>query len=168
MNNIWNIVEPYIISAVKALLEGTALVLIIRLLIKQFLTKASSVYDINAIANKVADKLGGKTINIDMAPLVDKRITESNGNIERAVKQNTDEINSIKRMLASIGVALSHLKMLTDDERAALIANSQELGNTYVPPAKEVIATVKLEPIPVASQPTSANSQERSQTVNME
>ena len=58
--------------------------------------------------------------------------------------------------------ALAHLKMLTDEERAELIKAVQELDSEYKPPEKEVIATVKLEPIEI-SEPT---VQDKANTVN--
>lgn len=58
-----------------------------------------------------------------------------------------EETNSYKHLLALIGEALTHLKMLTDAERAELIKAVQELDGEYKPPEKELVATIKLEPI---------------------
>lgn len=168
MNNIWQTVEPYIMTIIGALGGGSIIYVIARLLLGRLINKASEAYDVNAIANKVADKLGGKTLNIDITAIVEKRLKEISDKLAEQVGKVADEINSYKPLLICIGAALAHLKMLTDDERAALVAAVQELDNKYVPPEKEVIATVKLEPIPIASQPTADNSQDRSQNVNME
>ena len=121
-----------------------------------------AVYDINAIANKVADRLGGKTIDIDITSIVEKRLKEISDLLSAQVKTVADETNSYKHLLALIGEALAHLKMLTDEERAELIKAVRELDSEYNPPEKEVIATVKLEPIEI-SEPT---VQDKANTVN--
>lgn len=156
MNEIWNVVEPYVISALKALLEGTALVLILRLLIKQFLTKASTIYDVNLISNKVADKLGGKTINVDVTAVTEKRLSETTAILHKDVKTIADEVNSFKRLLVCIGKSLTYLKALSDDDRAELETAIKDLDDCYIPPDKEVIATVKLEPITLNEPSVSA------------
>lgn len=147
MNEIWQTVEPYILTIVGALGGGSIIYVIVRILIGRLINKAAAVYDINAIANKVADKLGGKTIDIDITSIVEKRLKEINERLSEQVKAVADETNSYKPLLVCIGMALSHLKMLTDKERAELINAVRELDIEYTPPIKEVIATVKLEPI---------------------
>ena len=156
MNEIWNIAEPYVISAIKALLEAISLILIIRLLIKQFLTRASTIYDVNLIANKVADKLGGKTINVDITAITEKRLSETTAILHRDVKNIVDEVNSYKRLLVRIGKSLTYLKALSDEDRTELEAAIRELDSSFVPPEKEIIATVKLEPIPTVEQPAAS------------
>lgn len=164
MNEIWQTVEPYILTVVGALGGGSIIYVIARILLGRLINKASSVYDINAIANKVADKLGGKTIDIDITSIVEKRLKEISEKLSDQVKTVADETNSYKPLLACIGMALSHLKMLTDDERAELIKAVQELDSEYVPPEKEVITTIKLEPITTIE----SSIENKPQTVNME
>lgn len=162
MNEIWQTVEPYILTIVGALGGGSIIYVIARILLGRLINKASAVYDINAIANKVADKLGGKTFNVDITAIVEQRLKEISEKLSAQVKTVADETNSYKHLLALIGEALAHLKMLTDEERAELIKAVQELDSEYKPPEKEVIATVKLEPIEI-SEPT---VQDKANTVN--
>ncbi|MDE7406487.1 MAG: hypothetical protein K2M89_06415 [Clostridiales bacterium] len=168
MNTIWNIVEPYVLALGSFVTGGGLIAFIAAFVCKRITNKASAAYDIQALAKQIADKLGGKTIEVDITSIVEKRLKEISNKLAAQVGKVADETNSYKPLLVCIGTALAHLKMLTDDERAALIAAVRELDKEYVPPAKEVIATIKLEPISVASPPASDNSQERSQTVNME
>ncbi|MCH5165657.1 MAG: hypothetical protein J1G01_04580 [Clostridiales bacterium] len=147
MNEIWQTVQPYILTIVGALGGGFIIYVIARILLGQLINKASSVYDVDAIAKKVADKLGGKTINVDITSIVEKRLKEISDVLSEKVKVVADETNSYKHLLALIGEALTHLKMLTDDERTELVKAIQELDGEYKPPEKEVIATVKLNPI---------------------
>lgn len=162
MNEIWQTVEPYILTIVGALGGGLIIYVIARILLGRLINKASAVYDINAIANKVADRLGGKTFNVDITAIVEQRLKEISEKLSAQVKTVADETNSYKHLLVLVGTALAHLKMLTDEERAELIKAVQELDSEYKPPEKEVIATVKLEPIEI-SEPT---VQDKANTVN--
>lgn len=156
MNEIWNTVEPYILTIVGALGGGTVIYTLARILLGRLINKASAVYDVNKLADKVADKLGGKTIDVDITSIVEKRLKEISEALAQEVAKVSDETNSYKHLLALIGVALSHLKMLTDEERAALVKAVNELESGYMPPEKEVIATVKLEPIEMPAQEATA------------
>ena len=164
MNEIWNAVEPYILTLVGALGGGSIIAIIARIICSRIINKASAAYDINALTSKIADKLGGKTIDIDITSIVEKRLKEISEKLSAQVKTVADETNSYKPLLVCIGMALSHLKMLTDDERAELIKAVQELDSEYMPPEKEVITTIKLEPITAIE----SSIENKPQTVNME
>lgn len=165
MNEIWNIVEPYILTVVGALGGGSIIAVIARIICGRLINKASASYDVNKIADKVADKLGGKTIDVDITSIVEKRLKEISNELSKEVGKVADETNSYKHLLALIGEALTHLKMLTDEERAELVKAVQELDAQFVPPEKEVVATVKLEPI---KSPEAVSEQADSNIVNME
>lgn len=150
MNEIWNTVEPYILTLVGALGGGSIIAIIARIICSRIINKASAAYDINALTSKIADKLGGKTIDIDISFVVEKRLSEIAAALAAQVGKVAEETNSYKHLLALIGAALTHLKMLTDAERAELIKAVQELDGEYKPPEKELVATIKLEPITLA------------------
>ncbi len=150
MNEIWNTVEPYILTLVGALGGGSIIAIIARIICSRIINKASAAYDINALTSKIADKLGGKTIDIDISSVVEKRLSEIAAALAAQVGKVAEETNSYKHLLALIGAALTHLKMLTDAERAELIKAVQELDGEYKPPEKELVATIKLEPITLA------------------
>ncbi len=166
MNEIWTTVEPYILTIVGALGGGSIIAVIARIICNRIINKASSAYDMNALADKVADKLGGKTIDIDITSIVEKRLKEISAKLAEQVGKVADETNSYKHLLALIGEALTHLKMLTDEERADLAAAIKELDAQFVPPEREVVATVKLEPIETLELSSAAASD--TATVNME
>lgn len=150
MNEIWTIIEPYILTLVGALGGGSIIAVLASIVCKRIIRKASAAYDLNNFAAKVADKLCGKTIDIDISSIVDKRLTEIANELAEQVNIVAEETNSYKRILALMGDALAHLKMLTDEERAALIAAVKKLDNEYIPPEKEIVSTIKLEPIVTA------------------
>lgn len=147
MNEVWNMVEPYILTLVGALGGGSIIGIIARIICSRIINKASAAYDMNALTSKIADKLGGKTIDIDISSVVEKRLSEIAAALAAQVGKVAEETNSYKHLLALIGEALTHLKMLTDSERAELIKAVQELDGEYKPPEKELVATIKLEPI---------------------
>lgn len=159
MNELWQTAEPYILTIVGAFGGGSIIYLLARVLLGQLIARAATIYDVNSIANKVADKLGGKTIDVDITSLVDSKLRAATNLLSSDVNKVVAETNSYKRLLVLIGAALTHLKMLTAEERAALVAAVNELDNTYVPPEREVVATVKLESIPVHTKPASEDSQ---------
>lgn len=170
MNEIWNTVEPYIMTIVGALGGGSIIAVIARIICGRIINKASSAYDLNALADKIADKLGGKTIDIDISSLVEKRLEEISKRLADKVSVVATETNSYKHLLALIGEALTHLKMLTDDERSELVKAVQELDGQFVPPEKEVIATVKLEPIQATEIPepeTPGKADKATDTINL-
>ena len=152
MNEIWNIIEPYILTICGTLCGGSIIALLASFVCKRIIAKASSAYDLNAFASKVADKLGGKTFNVDITALVEDKLKEICKILYEKVDDVADETNSYKFLLARMGEALTHLKMLTDEERAELVKAVKELDSEYDPPKKEVIATVKLEPIAIVDE----------------
>ena len=165
MNEIWQTIEPYIMTIVGALGGGSIIAVIGRVICSRIMNKASEAYDVNKIADKVADKLGGKTIDIDITSIVEKRLKEISAALAKQVGKVADETNSYKHLLALIGAALTHLKMLTDDERQALTKAVQELDASFKPIERDVVATVKLEPIEIKPEPSIVADAE---TVNME
>jgi len=164
MNEVWNVVEPYLLTVVAALGGGSIIAVIARIICKGLIVKASEVYDVNKIAEKVADKLGGKTIDVDITSIVEKRLKEIAEVLSKKVAESVDVTNSYKKLLTLIAGALTHLKMLTAEEREELIKAIGELDDSYVPKEKEVIATVKLEPIEINPAAQAADSE----YVNME
>ena len=159
MNAIWNVVEHYFIGIISFITGGSVIGLIAYIIAKRVIKK----HDANIIATKVADKLAGKTIDIDITSIVEKRLKEIADALAKEVGKVAEETNSYKHLLARMGEALARLKMLTDEERAALVAAVKELDSEYMPPEKEVIATVKLEPIMPAS---GSAAQDKTDTVN--
>ncbi len=74
MNEVWNIIEPYILAILGALGGGSVVAVIARLICSRLIDKASKAYDHNSLATKVADKLAGKTLNIDVTAVTEKRL----------------------------------------------------------------------------------------------
>lgn len=153
MNEIWQIVEPYIFELLKNSTLCALVAAIIKIILNRSAKKIMTLYDTDVLASKVADKsaekLAGKTIDIDISELVDDRLKKTFAVFESEFKRLSNELKAYKPLLIGIGSALMHLKMLTDDEREALGNAVKALDSSYILPDKQVITTIKLEPIAV-------------------
>jgi hypothetical protein len=98
----------------------------------------------------IADKLAGKTMNIDVTALTEKAMKKLDARVEKLETL----VNSLKGILVAMGKGTIKLKALTDDERTELASAIQELASDYKPPAKEEVMTVRLEPIPIKEEKT--------------
>lgn len=153
MNQIWNIIEPYVMTVIGALTGGSIIAVIAKIICNRIINKASTAYDINALAEKVAEMLAGKTINIDIASLVDGKLQKIAKTLAKEVDKVADNLNSYTPLLVAIGKSLTRLKMLTDEEREALIKAVQAVDKSYIPPEDNIVATVKLDPITIETEP---------------
>ena len=153
MNEIWNIIEPYIMTVIGALTGGSIIAVIAKIICNRIIKKASTAYDINSLAEKVAEMLAGKTINIDIASLVDGKLQKIAKTLAKEVDKVADNLNSYTPLLVAIGKALTRLKMLTDEEREALIKAVKTVDKSYIPPEDNIVATVKLDPITIETEP---------------
>lgn len=97
----------------------------------------------------IADKLAGKTMNIDVTAVTEKSMKKLDG---RVVKLET-LINSLKCILVAIAKGTIKLKALTAEEKEELASAIQTLASDYKPPEKDEVMTVLLEPIKVQEKP---------------
>lgn len=154
MNEVWNILEPYIMTVIGALTGGSIIAVIAKIICNRIIKKASMAYDINSLVSKIADKLAGKTINIDIASLVDDKLQKIAKTLAKEVDKVADNLNAYTPLLVAIGKSLARLKMLTDEEREALIKAVQAIDKSYIPPEENIVATVKLDPINIEPEET--------------
>ncbi len=154
MQQIWQAVEPYAMTVIGALGGGTVIYALARMLLGKLLNRFAQKYDTNDMANKVADKLAGKTLNVDVTAVAEKKLDKIDEKLSKEVAQIHDETAAYKHLLALIGGAMSKLKAITPDERTALTEAITALERDYTPPTPAEIVTVKLEPIEIAPQET--------------
>lgn len=152
INQIWAVVEPYVMAVVGALGGGTVIYALARVLLGRLLNKFSAKYDVADMANKVADKLAGKSMNIDVTTVTEKKLDKIDKKLRKEVEKIHDETAAYKHLLALIGGAMAKLKALTPEERNALSEAITALEHDYIPPEPEEILTVKLEPIATADE----------------
>lgn len=143
INSIWAVIEPYITGIAGTATGGLIVGIICRLLQGRLMRRL----DVGDIADKVAKQLAGKTLNIDVTAITEKRLDKIDTKLNKKVEAVTEQVSSFKLILALIGGALVHLKSLSNEERQALNEAIKALKEDYEPPAPEQVATVRLEPI---------------------
>lgn len=154
MQQIWQAVEPYAMTVIGALGGGTVIYALARMLLGKLLNRFAQKYDTNDMANKVADKLAGKTLNVDVTAVAEKKLDKIDKKLSKEIAQIHDETAAYKHLLALIGGAMTKLKAITPDERTALTEAITALESDYTPPMPAEIVTIKLEPIEIAPQET--------------
>lgn len=147
INAIWAVIEPYIMTVAGAIGGGTVVFALVRSLVGGFVKKFAAKYDVNDMADKVAQRLGGKTLNIDVTAVTEKRLDKIENKLSKKVEAIEEQTASYKHLLVLIGGALAHSKSLTEAEKATLLAAVQTLESDYTPPEPEQVSVVKLEPI---------------------
>lgn len=147
VNQIWEVISPYIMTVVGAFGGGTVVFALVRILVGGFLKKFSAKYDVNDMADRVAGRLAGKTLNIDVTAVTEKRLDKIDKRLSKQVEELSKQTTDYKHLLALIGSAVAHFKALPDEEKTALTEAVRALESDYTPPEPEEITTVKLEPI---------------------
>lgn len=147
INTIWAAIEPYIMTVVGALGGGTVVFALVRSLVGGFVKKFAAKYDMDDMASKVASKMTGKTLNIDVTAVTEKRLDKIDKKLTKQVEELSEQTNAYKHLLALIGGTIAKLKANTEAERGALLDAVQALEADYKPPEPEQVTTVRLEPI---------------------
>ena len=160
INQIWAAVEPYVLQIVEALGLGTILGIVIKSLFKRFEKK----HQASDIAAQTAQCLANKMVKVDVTAITDKKLDKLNKQLTEELHDIHTETAAYKHMLALIGGAMTKLKAVTQDERAALIKAVQALESDYTPPEPDEVISVKLDPIapqedaqPAEPQPEAAS-----------
>lgn len=151
MNEVWEMIAPYIAALGGATGAGTIIYVIIRLLLTKITSKNTQTLDgmfnVDALSQKVAEKMAGKTLNIDVTAVTEKALKKLSKQLDVKITAVEDATNSYKHLLALIGGALSKLKALSPEEVKELTEAIQALESGYTPPDPEETMTVVLEPL---------------------
>lgn len=151
MDYVWEIIQPYVL-AVIAFLSGSGIVaVILRAVVKKLFTKNSATleeaYNTEKVAQKVAEKLAGKTLNIDVTAVTEKALKKTAEKLDVRVEKVEVATNALKAILVAIAKGTIKLKALTDEEKTELASAIAQLEANYKPPTDNEIMTVKLAPI---------------------
>ncbi len=147
MQEVWEVIKPYALTIMASITSGTAIYAIARVIINRFLNRFTTKYDINKMADSVANKLVGKTINIDVTAIAEKRLREIEKKIDIKLETIDQKTESYKRLLARIGSAVSHFKALSEEDKKELLNEAISLDETCKAPIPAEVSTVMLEPI---------------------
>lgn len=151
MDYVWELIQPYVV-AVIAFLSGSGIAaIILRAVVKKLFTKNSTTleeaYNTEKVAQKTAEKLAGKTLNIDVTAVTEKALKKVAEKLDVRVEKVEEATNALKAILIAIAKGIIKLKALTDEEKAELASAIALLEAGYKPPTDNEIMTVKLAPI---------------------
>jgi hypothetical protein len=173
MEELWEIISPYIAAAGGATGAGAIIYAIVRTLLNKITQKntaaLNTTFNIDNVAQKVAEKLGGKTLNIDVTAVTEKALKKLSKQLDGKITDIENNTNSYRHLLALIGNALSKLKALTKDEVEELTGAIKAVEGAYTPQETNETMTVVLQPIELADTKDAADAAEAAETgVNFE
>ncbi len=159
INAIWQIVEPWVTVVLAAVSAVVSICITVKARLKKWNFSLMERYDPREIASSVADKLSGKTLNIDVTAVTEKKLDKIEQKLNKRVETICETIAAYSHILARIGAAVAKFKSLTDEERQELQEAVKALDKGYIPPEPEEIITVKLEPIAIDTPAEDAESE---------
>lgn len=156
MDYVWEIIAPYVAALGGVTGAGAIIYAIVRLLMNKFVKKANSALDASYNAEKVsrltAEKLAGKTLNIDVTAVTEKSLKKIARELNVRVEKIETVADSLKSLLVAMAKGIIRLKALTDDEKAELAEAIKMLSGAYKLPEPEEIITVKLDPVTIPDE----------------
>ena len=147
MEELWTIIAPYVAAISGTLGSGVLFFIINRFLTSRLLKKVTATINIDNLAQRVAEKLVGKTLNIDVTALTDKALKKLAEQIDKRLTKQESITDSYKLVLALMARVLSRLKANTPEETKALEAAAKDLECDFKPKEAEEVMTVVLKPI---------------------
>ena len=151
MDYVWELIQPYIAAVLAALGSSGIIAIIIRALVNKITTKNNKMldeaYNTEKVAQKVAEKLAGKTLNIDVTAVTEKALKKTTEKLDVRVEKVEVATNALKAILVAIAKGTIKLKALTDEEKAELASAIKQLEADYRPPADNEVMTVRLAPV---------------------
>lgn len=169
MDYVWGIIEPYVRLVIEAIIMGVNIFIIIRTYTKKTFNKNFSLlnatYNVDTVSQRVAERLAGKTLNIDVTAVTEKSLKKTTQVFDKRIEKVENAVGSLAAILIAIAKAQIKLKALSETERAELASAISLLEKGYKPPEADEIMTVQLtpielhqEPIEQSEEPTDADS----------
>ncbi len=157
MDYVWEIIEPYLRLILEAIIMGVNIFIIIRSYTKKTFNKnftlLNSTYNVDTFSQRVAEKLAGKTLNIDVTAVTEKSLKKTARALDERIEKVESAVGALARILIAIAKAQIKLKALNDDERGELASAISLLEKGYKPPEADEIMTVQLTPISLNQEP---------------
>lgn len=151
MDYVWELIQPYVLAVISFLSGSGIAAVVMRAVVKKLFTKNSATleqaYNTEKVAQKTAEKLAGKTLNIDVTAVTEKALKKTAEKLDVRVEKVEDATNSLKAILVAIAKGIIKLKALTDEEKAELASAIALLEANYKPPTNDEVMTVQLAPI---------------------
>lgn len=165
INAIWQVIEPWVTVILAAVSAVVSVCITVKARLQKWNISFLERYDINDMASKVATQLSGKTLNLDVTAIAEKKMDKIEQTLNKKVMAISELLSRQSYALAKIGVAMARFKSLTDEERQGLQDAIKALDSNYTPSEPEEIITVKLEPISTESI-KSDNADEQDSIIN--
>ena len=157
MDYVWELIQPWIAAILAALGSGGIITVIVRAVVKRIMNKNNAMLDAAYNAEKVsqltAEKLAGKTMNIDVTAVTEKALKKTALELDERVVKVEDAANSLKGVLIAMAKGIIKLKALSEDEKTELASAIKTLEKNYKPPEADEIMTVRLTPIELHQEP---------------
>lgn len=157
MDYVWGIIEPYVRAILEAIIIGVNIFIIIRSYTKKTFNKNFSLlndtYNVDTFSQRVAEKLAGKTLNIDVTAVTEKSLKKTAQALDKRIEKVEDAVGAVAPILIAIAKAQIKLKALSDDERSELASAISLLEKGYKPPEADEVMTVMLTPIELNQEP---------------
>ena len=157
MDYVWEIIQPYVAAILAALGSGGIITLIVRAftnkMLKKNFTLLDGTYNVDAFSQRVAEKLAGKTLNIDVTAVTEKSLKKTAQELDKRVEKVEDAVGALAPILIAIAKAQIKLKALSEAERGELASAINLLEKGYKPPEADEIMTVQLTPIELNQEP---------------
>lgn len=157
MDYVWEIIEPYVRLVIEAIIMGVNIFIIIRTYTKKTFNKNFSLlnatYNVDTFSQRVAERLAGKTMNIDVTAVTEKALKKTTRELDERVVKVEDAANSLKGVLIAMAKGIIKLKALSEDEKTELASAIKTLEKNYKPPEADEIMTVRLTPIELHQEP---------------
>ena len=126
---------------------------------KEILTDAQVEKIATAAASKAVEKVVGKSIDVDISAEVSKAVKKELYNISAAMESVVDGVKNTEMLVASEAVALSHSRIISVDEKQALL----DYAKRAKAHAGKVVSAAKIEI--EATEPTTKSSTEKTESV---
>lgn len=156
MEYVWELIAPWIAAIGGASGIGVIIYAIARALMGKVLKKNNTMLDatfnVDAIGQKLAEKLAGKTLNIDVTAVTEKALKKLAKQLDEKIQKVEDSTNAYRRILALIGKGISKLKALSKDEVTELNSAIKAIESEYIPPEENETMTVVLQPIALPNE----------------
>ena len=146
LDRLWEIVRPFVVYVLSALMSGVIVAQIISAAIKKK-------YDTKAIANEVLKNLADKDISVDIETMTKKEIDTIGAALKNNLKDGLQGVENMKKSVALLCNAISKSKILSEEERKELSAEAKKLDNEIVQEVREKVV-VRLEKAPAQEENT--------------
>ena len=126
---------------------------------KEILTDAQVEKIATAAASKAVEKVVGKSIDVDISAEVSKAVKKELYNISAAMESVVDGVKNTEMLVASEAVALSHSRIISNDEKQALL----DYAKRAKAHAGKVVSAAKIEI--EATESSTKSSTEKTESV---